>query len=66
LFWGDEGGEKGFKPISNKLGYNFIDYIAKGYGVEVLRIISVLFFGNEGKEGGIEGRKDIGGRRFTD
>jgi len=62
LFRGDEGEEHGFKPISNKLGYNFIDYIEKGYGAEVLMIINVLLFGNEGKEGGIEGSKDIGVR----
>jgi len=62
LFRGDEGREKGFKLISNKLGYNFIDEIAKGYGAEVLRTISVLLFGNKGEEGGIEGRKDVGVR----
>jgi hypothetical protein len=62
LFWGDKGREQRFNSICNKLGNNFVDYIAKGDAAKVIRIINVLFFGDKGKEGGVEGGKDIGMR----
>jgi hypothetical protein len=62
LFWGDKGGEHRFKSICNKLGDNFEDDIAMGNGVKFLRIINILLFWDNGKEGGIEGGKEIGMR----
>jgi hypothetical protein len=47
LFKGDEGGQQRFYAIRNDFGDDLIDYIVEGYGIQLVGIFNLFFFGDK-------------------
>ena len=55
LLWGNDGWQDRFESSGDDLGEEFVDDVAKGYGLVLLWSIRLPLFGDEGKEGFIVG-----------